>query len=191
MPIWKKLLVVLPAFLMLHLTATGAAPLLDGLRELWRPAGFDEVYFLAGFPAGYAMGAAVGITAAPGRTRPILALALAVSVAGSYWFAEIASGFAGSAAALALSGFAAGLALPVTARALGLTRNVIAGAIMAVLAAAGWWLSLPFVDYFEQGLPIGGTPGWAGPYYAQGLLCVVWLPLLLLLGGERVPGRRR
>jgi len=189
--VWKKLLVVLPAFLILHLTATGAIPLIDGLRELWSPGGVDERFLLAAFPAGYAMGAAVGMSAAPGVTRPVLSLALLLSLAGLYGFAELANDYAGGMAALALSGFAAGLALPICARALGLTRNVIAGILMALLVAAGWWLSIPFVDFFKQGLPIGGMPGWAGPYYAQGLLCLLWLPLVLFLGADRSAGRRR
>jgi hypothetical protein len=191
LPVWKKLLVVFPAFLILHLTATGAVPLADGLRELWQPGASDEILLLMGFPLGYAMGAAIGMTAAPGLTRPVLVLCLLLSIAGLYWFAELANGYAGGAAALALTGFAAGLAMPIAARALGLTRNVTAGVLMALLVAAGWWLSIPFVDFFRQGLPISGTPGWAGPYYAQGLLCVLWLPLVLFLGAERNGGRRR
>lgn len=191
MSVWKKLLVVLPAFLILHLTATGAIPLIDGLREFWRPGGMDERLLLAAFPAGYAMGAAVGITAAPGVTRPVLSLSLLLSLAGLYGFAELANGYVGGGSALALTGFVAGLAMPVCARALGLTRNVVAGVLMALLVAAGWWLSIPFVDFFKQGLSIGGTPGWAGPYYAQGLLCLLWLPLVLFFGADRGGGRRR
>ena len=190
MPVWKKLLVVLPAFLILHLTATGAAALVDGLRDLWVPGGTDEIILLAAFPAGYGMGAAVGMTAAPGLTRPVLSLSLILSIAGLYWFAELAKGYGAGGAAQALTGFAAGLALPICARALGLTRNVIAGILVALLIAAGWWLSIPFVDFFKQGLPISGTPAWAGPYYAQGLLSVLWLLLVLFLGADRNGGRR-
>lgn len=191
MPVWKKLLVVLPAFLILHLTATGAVPLVDGLRDLWPPGGSGEILLLTAFPAGYAMGAAVGMTAASGTTQPVLALSLVLSIAGLYWFAELANGYAGGTAALGLTGFAAGLTMPICARALGLTRNTITGILMALLVALGWWLSIPFVDFFKQGLPIGGTPGWAGPYYAQGLFCVLWLPLVLFLGADRNGGRRR
>lgn len=191
LPVWKRFLVVLPAFLILHLTATGAAALIGGLRELWQPGGSDEILLLAAFPAGYAMGAAVGMTAAPGTARSVLSLSLILSIAGLYGFAELANSYVSGAAALALTGFAAGLAMPICARALGLTRNVVAGLVMALLVAAGWWLSIPFVDFFRQGLPISGTPGWAGPYYAQGFFCVLWLPLVLFFGAERNGGRRR
>lgn len=191
MVVWKRLLVVLPAFLILHLTATAPAPLLDGFRELWQPGRFDEVRLLGGFPTGYGMGAAIGLTAAPGTTRPMLSLSLVLSVTGLYWFAELANSYTGGAAALLLTGIAVGMALPVAARALGLVNNVIAGAIMAMLVALAWWLSIPFVDFFKQGLPISGTPGWAGPFYAQGFLAVLWLPLVLFLAADRPSGRRR
>ena len=137
------------------------------------------------------MGAAVGMTTAPGTTRLALALSLILSILGLYWFAEWASDYAGGAAALALTGLAAGITMPAAARVLGLNRNIAGGIIMALLVAAAWWLSVSFVEFFKQGLPIGGTPGWTGPYYAQGALCVIWLPLVLFAGGDRGPGRRR
>jgi hypothetical protein len=190
-PFWKKLFVVLPAFLILHLTATGTVPLLDGLRALWPRTAHGEILLLAGFPVGYAMGAAVGLTAAPGTARSVLAVSLILSIAGLYGFAELADGYKAGTGALALAGFAAGMAMPVAARALGLVNNVVAGALMALLVAAAWWLSLPFVDLLKQGLPIDGTPGWAGPYYAQGVLAALWLIVVLFLGADRNGSRRR
>ncbi len=190
MSFWKKLFVVLPAFVILHLVATGAAQLAEGLRGLWQPGAHDETYLLAAFPIGYAMGVAMGLAAAPGLTRRLLATALILSTGGLYGFAELANGYAGGSASLAFAGFAAGLALPVAGRALGLVGSLAAGGALALLTAAVWWLSVPFVGLFKQGLPVSGMPGWAAPYLVQGVLCVLWLLPVLFLGGER-PGRRR
>ncbi len=188
MPFWKKLLVVLPVLVILHLTSTAAASLLDSFRALSGPAS-DQLYLLAGFPAGYAMGVPVGLTAAPGTTRAVLILSLVLSIAGLCWFAALADGYMAAAAALALSGFAAGLALPVAAKALGLGNNVVAGGIMALLVAGAWWLSVPFVAFVRTGLPLGGVPDWAAPFYVQGCLAVFWLPWTFVLSESR--GRRR
>lgn len=188
MPFWKKLLVVLPVLIILHLTSTAAASLLDSFRVLWGPAG-APLYLLAGFPAGYAMGVPVGLTAPPGTSRAVLVLSLLLSIAGLYWCAALADGYAAGAASLAVCGFAAGLALPVVAKALGLVNNIIAGGVMALLVAGAWWLSIPFVALFRMGLPFGALPEWAVPFYVQGFLAVLWLPLAMLSNQSR-GGRR-
>jgi hypothetical protein len=191
MPLWRKLLVVLPAFVILHLVATSAALLSAGLRELWQPAGFDEAWLLAGFPAGYAMGAALGLSMPPGTARPVLSLALLLSMGGLYGFGELANGYMGGTYALLTCGFAAGMALPVVARCLGLAGHALGGVLMAILTGLCWWVSLPFFDFFKQGLPISGTPGWAAPFYVQGAFCLLWLPQVVLLAAERPGGKRR
>ncbi|MBI1182173.1 MAG: hypothetical protein GC201_16645 [Alphaproteobacteria bacterium] len=188
MSLWKKLLVVLPAFVILHLVAVGVFPLIDGLREVWVPGPLDETRLLMAFPAAYAFGAALGLGLQPGSTRVAMAVSLVLSIAGLYAFAGLANSYREGAAALLPVGLAAGLALPVAARAFELDRTVLGSLIMAVVVAGSWWASVPFVDLFRHGLPIGGAPGWAGPYYAQGFFCVLWLPLVLFLATER---RRR
>ena len=188
MSLWKKLFVVLPALVILHLVAVGVYPLIDGLRETWSPRPLDETFLLMALPLGYALGAAIGVGLRPGRTRVAMTACLVLSLIGLYGFAEVASGYLQGSGALALIGLAAGLAMPVAAKALGLARTVFGGIIMALIVAGCWASSVPFVDILKHGLPIGGAPGWAAPYYVQGFFCVLWLPLVLFLATER---RRR
>jgi hypothetical protein len=188
MSVWRKLLVVVPAFVILHLASLAAVPLIDGLRDLWRPGATDEIVLLGAFPFGYALGVSVGIGLGYGLTRPVLTVSLLVSIASAWGFAEWADSYVQGAAALAVGGAAAGLALPVVARALDLASSLVGGIVMAMLVAAGWGISIPFIQYLQGGLPVGDLPSWAAPYYGQAFFCVVWLPLVVFLGMDR---RRR
>lgn len=188
MSVWRKVLVVGPAFVILHLAALAAVPLIDGLRDLWPPGATDEMLLLGAFPSGYAIGVSMGVGLGYGLTRSVLSVSLLMSIASAWGFAEWANNYAQGAAALAVGGVAAGLALPVVARALDLASSAFGGCVMAVLSAAGWGISIPFVQYLKDGLLVGNLPSWAAPYYGQAFFCVVWLPLIVFLGMDR---RRR
>jgi hypothetical protein len=185
---WRKLLVVLPAFVIPHLIAAAVLPFLDGFRAIVEPDQLQLAFLLGAFPAGYAMGAAAGMAARPGAARAALTTALLLSAAACYLFAAHVVGYAGASWVLLAGGFAAGLPLRAAQRALDLAESAAGGMMMAAIAGTAWLLSVPFARALDAGLPIGDAPGWTGPYYAQAILCVLWLPLVSLMAIER---RRR
>jgi len=189
--LWKKLLVVVPAVLIVHLSATGILPLLEGLREVWEMQDAQSVRLGAAFPIGYGVAIPFALLVGEFALRWALTIALLLCFLGAVAFATLGNGFTSAFYSLIVSGIGAGLTLPVAARLLGLSSTVTHAFLMAALIAAAWALSVPMVEMFKQGLPVGGAPGWTAPYFVQAALVVVWLPLVVFTIPSRPPTRFR
>lgn len=189
--LWKRLIVVAPAFLVLHLTATGVLPLLDGFRIIWELAPGQDVRLGAAFSAGYAAAIPFALLLSPTNLRAGLTLALLICIVAAAAMAFYASGYGFALVCLLVLGACAGFSVPVSGRLLGLRGVPPLAAVMSILVLFAWYLSLPFVEMFKTGLPIGDAAGWAGPYIIQAILAVVWMPLVLFTVPSRPPGRFR
>ncbi|MFN3232557.1 MAG: hypothetical protein ACE363_10400 [Alphaproteobacteria bacterium] len=189
--LWKKLLVVTPAFLIVHLTASGIPQLIDGFREFWELTPGQDTRIALAFPAGYAAAIPLALLLPVRGLRAGLTLAILVCLLASAVMAFYVNGYGFAMPILLSLGAAAGFSVPISGRLLGLSRVPPLAIAMSVLVVVGWYASIPFFEFFKQGLPIGDAAGWAGPYIVQAVLALVWLPLALFSIPSRPPGRFR
>ncbi len=189
--LWKKLLVVVPALIIVHLTATGMLPLMEGFREYWELGPGQDVHLGAAFPIGYAAAVPFALLLRGKNLRAALSLSVLATIIAAAIFAIYVAGYGLAMVCIVALGAAAGIGTVASARLLGLAAAPLQALVMALLIVVAWYISVPFFDFFKQGLPIGGAAGWAGPYMVQAVLALVWFPLVLFTIPSRPPGRFR
>ncbi|MDA0338553.1 MAG: hypothetical protein O2910_01720 [Proteobacteria bacterium] len=197
MSIWRGFFVLVPAFVILHLSAAGfLLPLIENGRD------FAEIFELSrielallglAFPIGYAGAVPKGAFMATGWSPRLVAMcALLGSILAAILFAFIAEGFWLMFIALLMSGGSAGVMLPLTTRLLGCLASLPRAGMMGLLIALAWGLSIyatavlpvgAFAAALTQaGLPVEAPPAWASIFVLQAFLALVWLlPVSLLM----------
>lgn len=176
-------LVLLPTFIVGHLTITAYAGLAPDLREFWELTASDTAWIVGGYMLAYLPVLALGFKAVGQAPKLALVIASAACVAARLGFAHVADGFAVGFSLELLDGAAGATVFLATWHLIGSQNRNFLIAVTAVIAVAISVVAPHLLVYAAFVIP----EAWLGPFYAGGYLAALFMVLCgLFVRADRV-----
>lgn len=169
----RTYLVLLPAFIVGHMTITAYADMAPILQEMWELNAANAAWIVGGYMLAYLPALALGFKAVGQSPKMALLTALAACAAARLGFAYIADGFAVGLLLELLDGAAGAIVFLATWHLMGSERpgRSIIVAAASVIAVAISVVAPRLLVYAAFVIP----EAWLGPFYAGGYLAVLFL----------------
>ncbi|MDX1580093.1 MAG: hypothetical protein R3360_00575 [Alphaproteobacteria bacterium] len=179
MALWRKIIVLIPAVIIAHLTAANIPlSMAQGLQQVWELTPTQATWLSLSFVLGYILGWPIFYnTQAPKRD---FLLGFMIAIIANLVFALGVDTNTSAFVFRFIAGFGVGMMVLPTVRFL----DVKTGWATGLLLAASWAISVPVCNYFSQGgiLSLSGTQaGWLAVYTVAVLLGALWWLISLVL----------
>lgn len=171
----RTILVLLPAFIVGHMTITAYADLAPDIQEFWELTETNAAWIVGGYMLAFLPALALGFKAVGRSPKLAMLIALAACAIARLGFAYVADGFAVGFFLELLDGAAGAIVFLATWHLIGSQRayRSVMIAVAAVIAVTISVVAPRLLVYAAFVIP----EAWLGPFYAGGYLAALFLVL--------------